>query len=58
MKKNSNNLSKPSKTLVAGVVDPAQRNIIRKAFVEAEAAERRAKMAKIRTAREVEAAAE
>lgn len=58
MKKNSNNLSKPSKTLVAGVVDPLQRSIIRRAFVEAEAAERRAKMAKIRTTREVEAAAE
>lgn len=58
MKKNSNNLSKPSKTLVAGVVDPVLRNALRRALVDAEAAERRAKMAKIRTPREVEAAAE
>ena len=58
MKKNSNNLSKPSKTLVAGVVDPVLRNALRRALVDAEAAERRAKMAKIRTPREVEAVAE
>ena len=58
MKKNSTNLSKPSKTIVAGVVDPVQRSIVRRALVEAEAAERRAKMAKIRTPREVEVSSE
>jgi hypothetical protein len=58
MKKNSNNLSKPSKTLIAGVIDPARRANLRKFLVDAEASERRAKMAKIRTAREVEAPAE
>ena len=55
MKKNSTNLSKPSKTIVAGIVDPTLRGLVRRALVDAEAAERRAKMAKIRTAREVEA---
>lgn len=58
MKKNSTNLSKPSKTIVAGIVDPAQRSIVRRAMVEAEAAERRAKMAKVRTPREAEVSAE
>lgn len=55
MKKNSNNLSKPSKTIVAGIIDPAQRSIVRRAMVDAESAERRAKMAKVKTPREVEA---
>jgi hypothetical protein len=58
MKKNSNNLSKPSKTIIAGVVDPVLRGHLRRSLVDAEASERRAKMAKIRTAREVEAPTE
>jgi hypothetical protein len=53
MKKNSNNLSKPSKTLLAGVVDPVLRSNLRRSLVDAEAAERRAKMAKVKTSREV-----
>ena len=53
MKKNSNNLSKPSKTIIAGIIDPALRSIVRRAMVDAESAERRAKMAKVKTPREV-----
>jgi|688.fasta_scaffold1556025_2 hypothetical protein len=58
MKKNSNNLSKPSKTIIAGIIDPALRSIVRRAMVDAESAERRAKMSKAKTPREVGAPSE